>query len=446
VGRLLVPLHFARYLATGGRDQNHLANTVRIFNTLIAAQDGSPDPERWDALAPEDALERMRGALADYPDWQEAARGRALRDTDMRWLLTRASLWRTAHQAAGSGEPTGDTAHKMAAWMALHIAPVHPDEVLDLPIDLLTQGRCSRPQAAWTLAELYRQVGLPCRALQVAGQDLLHVTPPGEDDFLVNAWMGVPLLELQTGRPLALAQLRQDAGPWNELAVAGGFKQATAEDFQQAQLKLPLHPRTFYDRMVTFAHLVDMLPQKPATGLRPARYGPDATIAIWPPVMEQILHRSEPLWRWRLVRAREVSSLLEGIRQAQLLARAEDVPAQWENTREALRAMRNRADVPEGIRVLEQALEDAAWFAALADFDAGKPEEAEAKLDAYLEDHAEGRWRLPARVLLAEVYAATDRPEAAQDIWQDLPPARRLYGIYRAEGLISPPASDAASN
>jgi hypothetical protein len=334
----------------------------------------------------------------------------------------------------------------MTAWTALRWTPLEQPEALDWPASLMMQARMAPRQAAWTLAELFRQMDLPCQALEVAGQSLLHVMPKGQDDFLVNPWMGVPLLDLQSGEPLRLDALQRDASAWNALADAAGFPQATAEEFRNAELTLPFHPRTFYDRMVVFEQVVDVLPREPATGLRPARYGAGARIRIWPAVMEQVLPRSQPMWQWRLRRVHEVSGLLEQARRVQLMAPPGAAPEQWTGTRGVLSSTLRQADVPEGTRVLRQALEDSTWFAALAAFDAGNLQAARTGLESYLGDYTEGRWRLAARLLMAEIDAATGHEDTARAAWRDLPVSRRLYGIYRTRGLLGAGSADAASN
>jgi hypothetical protein len=459
LGRLLVALNMARFMASYDArpfrtsfDARPLNMALQIHNSLVSDENGRTSEEEWQEVAPLEALERTHGALAEYPNWQEPARDHRLRETDARWLNVRAELWLVARGITAAAPPGPEAVRRIAAWTALHVHPLDEAEVLASPFDLLLQARCERDQAAWAVAELCNQAGMPCRVLEVGNQVLLHVKTGDGADMLINPWMGVPLLELDTGRPLPLAQLRQDASAYNALAAAAGFEQATAEEFRQAELTVPLHPRTFYDRMVAFAEFVEVLPNKPATGLRPEAYPEEQALRIWPGIMEQILPRGRPLWQWRIRRAQEVGVMLDQARRIQLLPTSEPATSAWASTVHMLQSTLAQADVPAGADVLERCVEDARWFAALAAFDTGDLPGARVALESYLGDYAEGRWRTSAELLLAEVHAGAGDAQTAETAWQALPTARRLYGIYRARGWLAPAttsagaAPDAASN
>lgn len=432
VGHLLVALGMARFIQTN--DSNVLVRVAQTFNAILTNADGEIIQEQWDAIAPADSIARLLDALEDYPPFHEAARTRLLNESDAEFVASRMPLWVATRNLVRGEEEQAAAALRICNWMALHILPADPLAASSVPASTLGRGTATPEQAAWLYAELCRQAWIGAHVFRAGERCMVQVYPAGANPFVVDPWLGVPLLDPADGRRLSLADFQGSTDLWRRVMRAAGV--AEPGDAEDVELYVAAHPRAFYDRIQAFAGLIDLLPMVPATAVNVDLWPAGSEFRLWPGVMEQVTPENRQLDAWRKERERPVVALVEPGRMQQSTGNLAGAARFCDSQRQFLESALREADIPEAIEASTQALEALAWLRASCLFDMGRFDEAQAAAEAYMAAHPDGAWSLGARLLLAEVHAQAGRADAAKAIWQDLPEARRLYGAYRAGGLL----------
>jgi len=435
VTRATIPFAVAEYVASG--DPRNLEFMGKSFNKLYAkGLGGTVEAQR----------RRGRDALAPFEEAAEAAASAEMVPADLRFVADCVASWRICAALAEGSSSESETALRLCRWFALHILPDAESAVVTSPLEVLRRGHGTRVQIAWAYAELARQADIRSEAVAIepeaAGQPpecLVQVHPRSGEPFLVNPARGVAVTDLATGRSLSLADLTLRPGAYRELLGAADIELDLPDAaFRNAVPGTAVYPRALYERVIVLDHLLADLPARPTVGLNFAALPAGEHVRMWPLVIAELRKMRDP----QEVRRRQDASLLHSftdVARDRQLGGLPEAHGEYEQIEAYLRARSAEADVPRAISLMETALERVAFFLAQSLYDAGRKEDAGKRLEAYMEDFPEGRWRPLAAAMQAELLAEQGRTADAARAFANLPEGRKLYGALRARELHALP-------
>jgi hypothetical protein len=245
------------------------------------------------------------------------------------------------------------------------------------------------------------------------------------------------LLSPESGELLYLQDLRDRPGTYSDLlALAGTGPAPDVYGFGSAELLLAVHPYALYSSVLQFDAMLSPVQSRPAIAVRLPEGALEGWTSLWSLPAEALEAERDPA-AVRAANRQDADMLL--IREARLahLQDANAPAAALYRTMEAdLQLKRSLADVPEGIAVIDAALDNIAYFRGANAYDAGAHDDARRLLKAYLEDHAEGRWRDQARLLLAESLQQVGNTPEATRVLGSIEGPRRLYAQLKLHGFL----------
>jgi len=354
-------------------------------------------------------------------------------------------LWGLAREITAGAEDDTEKAVRLCRWIALHVLPEPPDCLAADPYVVAWRSYGSAEQAAWTYAELARQVGLRVRVVVQAGEAegtqescIVQVYPADGDPFLVDPYAGVPLMDVSSGELLSLQHAQDAPASLAALrALPGADGVPSADRLTGAELKTAVSVESCFPCFLVFDYLLRVMPEYPEVSLCSLE-SPDEEVVLWEvPIAIRERMGSERDGEsadrdFRYIDLAQPGRAMQ-LRGEHLLASRAYAARMVELTEELA-----GAETEESAAILREGLDFTAFSAASNALDGGAFEAAEARARAYLDQHAEGRWRVLAQLILAEALNARGDEAAAKAIWQqELPAQRRLYGALRARGLLA---------
>jgi len=406
---------------------------------LALAQFNRLEPDSLAAQVPESELRRAWAALAPFGTPREEFSKTEIHGDVAEYVKERGMLWNVARRAAGAEGGQTQKALKLCRWFALHTVPMAADAPPADPATVLLSGSGTPRQLAWAYSELARQACVRCRVVAPPPGDgplpcLVQVEPAGMEPFLVDPAAGVPLLDAASGKQVSLASLKErpDACP-----PYPGAKLAAAP------LRLAVHPYAFLPRVMAFDRMLSDLPARPAVAFQGGGAPSDGQLRLWAVPFRLLAERQNPARAKALAEAMQPLGFIGVPRSLQLNGLARAAAVAYEKAHEELSRKLAESDLDEAKRTLSKALELASFFEAESAFEAASDEEAASQLRSFLKRFPDSDRAVPARLMLAELLACGGKPEEAREIWQGLPPQRKLYGQMRLrESAGRAPAED----
>lgn len=425
--RLAVALYYA-----GGR----LASALQRFNDLDLGA-------IVDELNEADRL-KARKAITPFQVLAVDAAGMQIRGDGTLYLNQCGILWQTASRITEREAPDRVKALRLCRWFALHVLPVEPEALPAIPFLIVCRGYGSAAQVAWTYAELARHVDvrtkvaiLPPAGSEDRRQYLVQVYPSDGDPFLVDPFLGIPVMDPVSGELLSLESLAARPELYGSLlALAGEESPYGGQDFGEAQQQSAVHPYAVFLRFLLFDHLLSSVPAPPRVAFDFGSLAADEPLELWDVpvrILQQVrtpeyLEQSEGQYR-----------ALEMVRQPRLVqiqGLYSLADTMYTGISNSLQDRLPETDVEDAAATMREAIENIAFFSAVSAYDSGDLPGAESRLRGYLEDYPTGPWEVLAQVLLADLLSETGESAQAEELWKHLPRRRRLYGALRLKGLL----------
>ncbi|MHC4591929.1 MAG: hypothetical protein ACYS8L_04440 [Planctomycetota bacterium] len=228
------------------------------------------------------------GALDPFPQLKQSAASEKIESQGAAHLNRCALLWSLARAVTKSATTDTEKALKLCRWVALHLLP---ERLADLPADpymVVHRGYGSPEELAWACAELGRQAGLRCKVAIVPPADaqgseqyFVQVYPADGAAFLVDPTLGVPVVDLVSGKLLSLADVADRPQAYAAfLALTGQAPADAAGRFGAAELRSALDPHACYPRFLVFDLLLSELPKHPHVSVS-GQLGPGDSLDLW---------------------------------------------------------------------------------------------------------------------------------------------------------------------
>jgi hypothetical protein len=409
---------------------------IQLFNSLDVQ-----------ALAAEHAREAASGggtspyglaekALAPYPELIGDAARPEIVGEDVEYVRRTGLLWGLSHSIVPSGTPDTEKALLLCRWLALHVRPDESAPFGADPYSVVRRGYGSPEELTWTFCELARQIGLASRVV-VAGQadpaegrqHLAQVYPADGPPFLVNPFLGVPVLGTGSDDRLSLETLQR------RTQAVGLPPGADPEAGQEAGVAL--NPLACYPRMMAFEHVLQPLATHPRLAMDIPGPRADREVILWEAPIRILRAERESQGRAEVAIDSRPMQPIAAARAMHLQGQCALARRLYDAALADLEAKLNVAEVEEAVAFLQEATDHAAFFRATNAYDAGLLTGARHQLEAYLADRPKGRWAGLAKVGLAEALNDLGETEAAAALWQDLPPHRQAFGSLRLRGLLA---------
>ena len=423
VERLIIPV----YCATGAFDK-----AIDLFDGL----DMRPALQQIDREVKlrADAALQSAGIQADDDPFMGPA--------GLHYVRTCATLWALARRATFRALDDVQKATALSRWMALHVLPEAADCAPADPNMVLWRGYASPAQAAWTYAELARQAGLSCRVVVPPGEAgaaqarLVLVEVGGAEPLLVDPYAGVVLMDPESGRPLSLKEVAANQGAFAALAaLPGGDALPTGDQVGGASLKTAAYPESCLPRMLAFGYLLRDLPDHPRVALPALRTG-QGPIELWQGPAQMLLDIDSEEGKKLAARDFTIVDVLAPARKMHISGVYEAADQMYGKGLDQLVQRQKAAETEESKALLAEGLDYGSFFAALNAYDLGDDQHAETLMRAYLKERPDGRWRVLAQLVLAELLSARGDSAEAKAIWKGMPARRALYGALRTRGFM----------
>ncbi len=423
-----------------------LTEAVRLFNELSEPYLSEVVEEIGEA----DGL-KAREAIAPFLLLlvkAEAARAE-IHPAGTQYLRGCGFLWGVGRDITASANNDKEKALLLCRWFARHVLPTGADVLPSDPYAVTLLGRASASQMAWTYAELARQVGLRAHVVVMPRSEpqdetgyLVQVYPAGDDPFVVNPHWGIPVTDPGSGELLSLSSLAERPERYAALvALAGEESPYGAEEFRQAELKVAIHPYAVFLRFLVFDRVLSVLRSCPRVAFDFASLPQGEGIHLWEACVNILTDMATQQYVKQSTMARKGLQITQQARIMQLQGFSKGAAYLYKKQRTDLKKTLSQAEIEEAAALLRETIDNVSWFGAISAYDSRALEEAENELRTYLKEYPQGRWLTLAKVTLADLLSEKGERAAAEQLWKDLPRARRLYGALHLKGLFPMPAA-----
>jgi hypothetical protein len=218
--------------------------------------------------------------------------------------------------------------------------------------------------------------------------------------------------------------------------LAGAALDPTLGSPGEARVLIAAHPFALLPRFAAFEQLLAPLASHPHVFALSADAATGAS-ELWDyPVLTALRGTAED-YRKKLAEAHAAQGILGQVPDRLLYGPSPGLDTELAQMEQELRAAAGESGVEEDTaQALTAGLDHTMFYRVANAHELGEHEAVVAGARAYLEAHPDGLHRQTVRVLLADSLEARGQEEAADEIWRDLSPGRRVYGALRVEGLL----------